>query len=191
MESLNTDNRSDNEVMQTVVSGEIQQLQVLFRRYHRILNAFFSNHGCDPTISQDLTQETFLRILKARTSFKTRYSFKSWMFRIARNVHIDHYRRVIRRGEVQPSDEMPSFVDASIQESNQSKWENHDQLKQALGKLDPEHREILFLARFEQLNYREISHVTGYSENNVKIRVFRALQQLKEHFFQLSERTPV
>lgn len=183
---------TDNQVMQKITDGEIQLLQILFRKYHRFLNAFFLNQGCDISTAQDLTQETFLRILKARDTFKAHYTFKSWMFRIARNCHIDHFRRSSRRIEtnyVSPEERLKT-KEAS-QQSELTDWENNDQLREALSRLSPEQREILFLARFEQLNYREIARITGHSENNVKVRVFRALNKLRDHFNQLSERIPV
>ena len=191
---------TDEQLMQEVGEGALQQLNTLFRRYHPILNAFFIHMGSDAQTAQDLTQETFLRILRFRCTFKAGLAFKPWMFRIAKNVRHDHMRKLTR--SPQPAAPQPiheSYANAledlqcdpapPANELQQQK-EDISQLNRALQLLEPQHREILFLARYEQLNYNQIAQSLGCSANNVKIRVYRALEKLKKSYHQLSERMP-
>ena len=81
---------SDEIYMHRVRNGDISELAVLFERYHiRIYNLFLKlTH--DTTVSQDLTQNLFQRIIKYRHSFRDDSIFKPWVYRMARNIHIDH-----------------------------------------------------------------------------------------------------
>jgi len=180
---------TDNDIMLRVSGDDIQQLNVLFRKYHRILNSFFENLGCDVQTAQDLTQETFIRILKFRSSFSQRYTFKNWMFQIARNVRVDHLRKHGRRSMIEIEEEEHSTSHNPFDDLHQS--EINDQLHQAMQMLNTDQQTLLYLARFEGLDYREIGKTVGCSANNVKTRIFRTLEKLREHYFQLSERTPV
>jgi RNA polymerase sigma factor (sigma-70 family) len=176
----------DNEVMTRIKEGDVGRLNILFSRYHGMLTGYFINQSGNRELAKDLTQDTFWRILRYRSSFSNNYPFKSWMFRIARNVYTDHCKASNRQPvsfDSNPSheiDENPSGLEACERD------EEHLLLHQALSTLPEDKREILFLARFENLNYREIAALLDCSVNNVKIKVFRALQQLRDQYQSLA-----
>jgi RNA polymerase sigma-70 factor (ECF subfamily) len=72
--------------MLQVKAGQVDQLGLLFERYHRILFSFFYNLNRNVEMSEDLVQNVFMRILKYKHRFKGDGEFKTWMFHIAKNV---------------------------------------------------------------------------------------------------------
>ena len=177
----------DNEVMIQVRNGEIGRLNVLFCRYQGMLAGYFFNQCGNSETAKDLTQDTFWRILRYRSSFSPSYAFKSWMFQIARNVYTDHCKASQRQV-------LPFEIHYSLEpdedktgRENCERDEQHQLLHRALATLPEDKREILFLARFEGLNYKEIASMLNCSVNNVKIRVYRALQHLRTQYQSLTD----
>src|SRR5689334_4915057 len=84
---------SDEKVMLAVKNGDLEKLGLLFERHHRALFDFFAKMTGSRTVAEDLVQDVFFRILKYRDTFRDGSHFKAWMFHIARNAQLDHYRK--------------------------------------------------------------------------------------------------
>ena len=82
----------DEDVMKLVKNGKLDALSILFDRYHVRLFNFFLRLIDDRTLSEDLVQNVFERIIKYRSSYREGASVKTWIYQIARNVRIDHFR---------------------------------------------------------------------------------------------------
>lgn len=177
---------SDNILMLKVKEGNLDQLGLLFERYHRQLFRFFLNYH-QSAECQDLVQTVFLRILKYRQQFDEQQGeFKTWMFRIARNVNMDFFKKQKKTRTEDISNQAFKFstsTDFSLGEEN----EEILKLRAALKNLDEEKREIIVMSKLEGLNYKEIGDVLNCSEGAVKVRVFRALKGLREQYFQLEK----
>ena len=175
--------------MLKVKDGNLDQLGLLFERYHRLLYRFFQNYHQRPEC-QDLVQTVFLRILKYRHLFKENEGeFKTWMFRIARNVNMDFFKKQKRnRTEVleNQSFKFSAEMDVSLGEEK----EEIIKLRAALKNLDEEKREIIVMSKLQGLNYKEIGEVLQCSEGAVKVRVFRALKGLRAQYFELEKNNP-
>jgi RNA polymerase sigma-70 factor (ECF subfamily) len=78
--------------MEDVRDGRVEKLAVLFERHQVVLYNFFLRLTGNRSASEDLVQDVFMRILKYRAGYQGRDRFAVWMFRIARNAHIDHLR---------------------------------------------------------------------------------------------------
>jgi RNA polymerase sigma-70 factor (ECF subfamily) len=85
---------SDEKIMLLVREGQLSELKELFERYSTPLYNFFFRLTLDEALSEDLTQNLFYRVLRYRQSFEPASgSFRSWVYRMARNVHADHFRQ--------------------------------------------------------------------------------------------------
>src|SRR5690242_1078810 len=84
----------DEDVMLQVRDGEVQMLGVLFDRYQAPLFNFYTKMTQDRTVSEDLVQEVFLRILRYRQTYRPGTTFRTWMYQIARNTRLDQVRKV-------------------------------------------------------------------------------------------------
>jgi len=85
--------------MLKVKNGDLDHLGLLYERYKKQLFGFFYNLNRDKDLSEDLVQNTFIRIIKYKHGFKGDGEFKSWMFHIARNVNIDHFKKNKKNNE--------------------------------------------------------------------------------------------
>lgn len=179
----------DNALMLKVKEGDLDQLGLLFERYKKMLFGFFYNLNHDAELSEDLVQNTFMRILKYRKGFNGDGEFKVWMFHIARNVSYDHFRKNKWRENDDITDYNERISDEGLNKVESiAKYEEMQLLKQAIRKLDSEKREVLTLSKLEGLKYKQIGEILDCSEGAVKVKVFRALQALKEIFKELESK---
>lgn len=171
---------SDEELMSHVRSGVGEMLGPLFERYHVPLFNFYLKLTGDRTASEDLVQEVFFRILKYRQSYRPETPFRAWMYQIARNARLDALRK--RRSETSWEPEMsPPFTPPDTAQQSQETA----LLYRALMRMPEEKREVLVLSRFQDLKYEEIAQLLGCETGTVKTRVHRALQELREIFYEL------
>ena len=171
---------TDTELMIQVKNGDIGQLGVLFERHHRPLYAFFVRLTGSRALAEDLVQEVFVRLLKYRHTFRGG-EFAPWVFRLARNAAADQYSR--RRPEDplpednhEPASSAPLVSDTVVQDEEQAR------LRVAIGRLSPDKRELLLLARFQLLPYDQIARLLDTTVGAVKVRVHRALKDLRRAY---------
>jgi len=134
--------------------------------------------------ADDLLQETFLQIHRARRTYQPGRSVRAWAFGVARNVFLMDYRQR-RRVE---SREFPS--NESLEELPVPAIDNraHDRrlLQQALGLLSADEREVLLLRHQWGFSFKEIGGILGVRPGTAKVRAFRATQNVKEIVWQTS-----
>ena len=172
----------DEDLMLQVRDGAGEMLGVLFDRYQTPLFNFYSKLTGDRALSEDLVQEVFLRILKYRQSYRPGTPFRAWVYQIARNARIDHFRKFPREKAFEPEMLPPVFPADSAQERQEVEL-----LQLALQQLPEEKREILLLCRFQELKYEEIAALLGCELNTVRSRIHRALQDLRKAFQRLTQ----
>jgi RNA polymerase sigma factor (sigma-70 family) len=170
----------DEDVMLQVRNGEVEMLGVLFDRYQKPLYNFYAKMTQDRAISEDLVQEVFLRILRYRQTFRPGTAFRTWMYQIARNTRLAQVRKTRPESPfVSEPVASPSLSDSAQQQQEAA------MLQRALMHLPEDKRELLVLSRFQELKYDEIARLLGCEVGSVKVRVHRALQQLRQIFLQL------
>lgn len=166
--------------MLKVKSGDLDKMALLFQRYHRPLYGFLFHMTGQRESSEDMVQTVFYRLLKSRHTFTGDGEFKTWMYHVARNVLSDHFARNRRTG---------IHVDiAGLEEKLGGETDLFDRvekrlavraLQKAMAALSSESREILVLSRFQELKGAEIAAILDISIGAVKVRIHRAISQLK------------
>jgi len=174
--------------MLKVKNGQLGYLAELFENNRNGLFNFFLRMGLNRALGEDLVQETFMRVLAYRTSFKAQSSFKAWLYRIARNTVADHFRKLGNQDIHEPYCEEriqdnQSLADKLEKESQQTLFEK------ALASLPADQREIIILSRFQQFNYAEIAELLNINLNTLKTRMRTAIAQLKLQYNQLNGKT--
>src|ERR1700722_12791940 len=155
----------DEDVMLQVRNGEVEMLGVLFDRYQAPLFNFYTKMTQDRTVSEDLVQEVFLRILRYRQTYRPGTTFRTWMYQIARNTRLDQVRKV------RPESPLVAEPMANTNTSDAAEREQEAQLLQrALMQLPEDKREILVLSRFQEMKYDEIARLLGCESGAVKVR---------------------
>jgi RNA polymerase sigma-70 factor (ECF subfamily) len=175
---------SDIAIMQKVKSGDIDKLALLYERYKKPLFAYFFRIIQDREPSEDLVQSVFYRMLKYRKQYRAEGKFTTWMFGIAHNLAVDLFRK---KGHVLVSKETIEAKNTEIQHDAGHMLEKDEQLqlvRLSIRKLDFEKREVLILSKYHELKYKEIAEILNISENTVKQRVFRAIEELRRVYFE-------
>ena len=179
----------DNALMIKVKDGDLDKLGLLFERYKKPLFGFFYGMNKDAALSEDLVQNVFLRILKYRYLFRGEGDFRTWMFHIARNVNHDHFRKIKWKGG--EKEDLDRWQDRLANHDNRltefQQEEEMQLLSLALDKLPDDKREIILLSKYQEKRYREIGTILGCTEAAVKVKVFRALQELREIYRNLEK----
>jgi RNA polymerase sigma-70 factor (ECF subfamily) len=178
---------NDNALMMQVRAGEISRLGLLYERYSKMLFGFFYRNTTDQEVSEDLVQNVFERILKFRKQFRGEGKFTSWMYSIARNELADYYKKQRRRyHEVEYAPGRDDILDEPFKIA-----ENQEiQLKlveKSLRKLKSDRRELLILSRYQGLKYKEIAEMYHVSEGSIKVKIFRALNDLRQIYHELEK----
>lgn len=135
-------------------------------------------------LTEDLTSATFEKALTGFSKYSSdRAKFSTWIFAIARNVVIDHYRVSGRRETtrvLEEATEIPS-ADSSPEEKLEQKVELQS-LQLYLAGLSEAEREIIQLKFGAELNNRQIAKMLGLSETNIGTRLYRAVRKLRDSF---------
>jgi RNA polymerase sigma-70 factor (ECF subfamily) len=178
---------TDESLMRAVRDGDLAKLGPLFERYHVRLFDFLTRVTGDRTVAEDLVQEVFMRILKYRSTFRDTGSFEPWLFSIARNARADYFRsRRPNEPLGEDDEERPAAGPgpATLLEVDRE----CARLRRALMLLRVDKRELLVLARYQDMKYEQIAEVLGIDVNLVKVRIHRAIRELRDIFFQLQDR---
>jgi RNA polymerase sigma factor (sigma-70 family) len=182
------DTLSDNALMLKVKEGDFDKMGLLFERYHQPLYGFLFRMTRQKETSEDLVQNVFFRMLKYRKGFLGSGEFKTWMYHLARNVLNDHFKKNKNKSsfydlqDFEDKIEGGQFANVQIEKKQELKT-----LEVALGDLSEENRELLILCRYQELKYQEIAKVLEISEGAVKVRVHRALNQLKSSYLKIAD----
>jgi RNA polymerase sigma factor (sigma-70 family) len=172
--------------MLKVKAGDSDRLGLLFERYHRPLYSFFVRPSGQSEASEDLVQNVFLRMLKYRHTYTGEGEFKTWIYHLARNVHADYYRKYKGQGRTSDYTNLENMLSEDFNPEEQTQHAEEMQLLQvALGRLEVEKREVLVLSRFQGLKYKEIAALFGCSEGAIRVKAFRALDELKAIYLKL------
>ncbi len=167
---------SDESLMAAYVGGDSSAFAELFARYSPRLTRLFTRDLGRNEEAHDLVQQTFLQLHRARRDFKLGAALRPWLFTIALNLKRQYFRRQSRRPNVPLADEEAV---ASTEAGPEQKL-GDAQLRQALGRLSENQRDVIVLHWFEGLSFKEVAAVVGASESAVKVRAHRGYQKLRE-----------
>jgi RNA polymerase sigma factor (sigma-70 family) len=165
---------SDEALMLRFCDGDAKAFDALFLRHAASVRAYLVRVTQNGASADELTQTTFLSVVKARGRFMKDAAFKPWLYAIATNAARDLHRR--RRPEeltAEPKVEgsvAPQERDAGLER----------QVRQALAQLPEQQRTAILLHRFEGLSFAEVAAAQGVSEGAVKVRAHRGYERLRE-----------
>lgn len=172
-----TEFATDEMVMMNVKNGKLSEMTILFERYHLRLYNFFLKMGLGNDVSQDLTQNLFYRMMKYRNSYRNGSSVKSWIYQIARNLHMDYRKQQKKNDELFLQSE--NYPSDQAEESAGFAEDDYERLGRAFLELSDSQREIIILSRYQGLKYSEISGIINQSVPAIKVAVHRAIKHLR------------
>ena len=127
-------------------------------------------------------------MLKYRHTFTEVDEFRTWIYHLARNVLNDAIKknhRMVYQADISVMSERNHFEPSA--DSQLEKKQESEALHEALTKLSLDHREVLILSRFQELSYQEIAKILNTSEGNIKVKVHRAMKELKNIYLSSKE----
>ncbi|MFH0988728.1 MAG: RNA polymerase sigma factor [bacterium] len=163
-------------LLRALQQGSSQALELLYREHYEGVYAYCVKILLDRHVAKDIVQDTFLKAGQCASTLRLSESFRSWLFRIARNEALMHLRKNRRNGRLDEdsrwNDETPH--DLTIAQ------ERSELVNTLLGQLKYEYREVLVLRAYENLSYAEIAAITESTESSVKSRIFKARKALAD-----------
>ncbi|MGB2593153.1 MAG: sigma-70 family RNA polymerase sigma factor [Candidatus Acidiferrum sp.] len=184
--------RSDVQLMLDVKAGDEQSFELLLQRYRRPLVNFLYRMVRAREEAEDLAQEVFLRVYRARKDYVPSAKFTTWLFRIATNLALNSVRDN-RHQRMEVSLDAPVTVDAEdgdekaldIAEKNPN-IEQHlieearkKMIRHAIDKLPEKQRAAVLLHKYQELDYGDIARILECSESALKSLLFRAYESLR------------
>lgn len=167
--------------MLQVKAGDLNRMGLLFERYHRELFGFLYHMSSNPDASEDMVQTVFYRMLKYRHTFTGEGAFRTWMYHLARHVLVDSAKQSKRSAQhYDIGDYAGRIGGGAMPDESLQKEQELVLLRDAIARLSVEHREVLVLSRYQELKYEEIGRILGITEGAVKVRVYRAMNELKK-----------
>ena len=184
---------TDEMLMVRYQRGEREAFAELVRRHNRPIYNFVLRQLRVPSVSEDVTQDVFMRLVQNAADFKHEARFLTWLYTIARNLCIDQLRKLSHRRHA--SLDQPTGDDADVKalgesiadpspqtsaERNALSSEVRSSIVKAVDSLPDDQREVFLLREVANLPFRDIAEITGVGENTVKSRMRYALDRLKD-----------
>ena len=156
--------------------GNQRAFAEMYQQFSEGVFAYCVKILADRQLAQDVVQETFLKVQQHAHTLQNDESFRSWVFRVARNEALMQLRKRRVNGELKDD----SVWDEETPYQQALATERTEIVNRMLENLKHEYREVLVLLVYEGMSYAEIAHVTGTTESSVKSRIFRARKAMIE-----------
>ncbi|PYX30881.1 MAG: RNA polymerase subunit sigma-24 [Acidobacteria bacterium] len=181
---------SDAEVMVRVKAGDQSAFDYLVQKYRRPLVGFMYRMARNAAAAEDLAQEVFLRVYRARETYEPSAKFATWLYRIATNLAVNHARDTRHeRAEVTVSLDEPDEETGTTFElpdgglTAEQALVRRERLLAIRGKVEalPERQRLaVIMHKYQQMGYKQIAEVLKLSESATKSLLFRAYETLRE-----------
>lgn len=186
--------RTDVQLMLGVKAGDEASFELLLEKYRTPLIHFLGRMVKDPAMAEDLAQEVFLRVYRARKGYKPSAKFTTWLFRIATNLALNavrderHHRREVsieQPGEGAPGqseadaqplevpDRRPGIVEQMMDDDRAAR------IRRAILALPEKQRAAVLMHKYHEMDYDQIAEALECSESALKSLLFRAYEALR------------
>lgn len=161
---------SDQELVERARLGSREAFAEIYARYRSCVYDYSLRFTRDPESAKDAMQETFLRMHSALAGLRNEMVLRVWLLSIARNFLLKSWRnkQLTDRLDYEPLSTDDSPFEAVLRK------EETQTVMSLIESLHPAFREMIVLREYEGLSYHDIATVTGISEDNVKVRIYRA-----------------
>jgi RNA polymerase sigma-70 factor (ECF subfamily) len=174
------DDISDESLMLSYRHGDAEAFEVLYKRHKVPLYRFILRQSGQEFVDEQF-QDIWLKVINSRLKYQVKATFRTWLYRIARNQIIDHYRRQNLRPVGNNADSLSTISGAeSIQPEKQLETDNqHELLMHAIAELPNDQKEAFLLKEEAGLDIEQIANTTGVSYEAAKSRLRYAFKKLR------------
>ena len=143
------------------------------------LMLYLNNFVVNIHLAEDLTEDTFVKLIANRPRFSGESTFKTWLYAIGRNVALDYLRRNAKLPTVSAEEAKVLISDEADIARNYLRTERKIQVHNAMKRLNNEYRQVLYLVYFEEFQNQQVASVMGKSKKQIENLVYRAKLSLK------------
>lgn len=182
---------SDEELLRRFNEGDAEAFEQLVRRFERPLYNFILRSVRRRDRADELLQDVFMKVVQRSGDFKGNSKLSTWLYTIARNLCIDHSRKMVFRrhksldapGRGAESDDIPLLERTATRERPADRTAIANDIREriavAVEELPEEQREVFLMRHVQGMPFKEIAEVVGVPENTVKSRMRYALERLQ------------
>lgn len=168
----------EKQLIEKCQTGRPEHFAELYDAYVKKIYAFVYYRVSHRETAEDLTSEVFIKALdKIKHYSSDQGTFSSWLYAIARNTVIDHYRKNKNESDIDNLLGVLSRDDCSEEVAARMRL---NQVGKYLKKFSPRQREIIIMRVWDGLSYKEISEITGMSQGGLKMTVSRILRKIRK-----------
>ena len=170
-------------LIKKAINHDQNAYNVLFDKYWNNIFSFLFQRTNNKNLAEELAIESFSKAFDQLDKFDEKYSFKSWLITIAKNHHIDSYRKFKNLNE--------NFQDPSLSSSNEFFLneiqnpeelmianQNLDQVLEHIKSMKKEFRSLIKMRYFEDMSFKEMETILNQSQNTIRVKLFRAKKVL-------------
>lgn len=176
----------DAELMLRVKAGDTASFARLLDRHRTPVVHFLYRMVHNQAVAEELAQEVFLRVYRARASYEPSAKFTTWLFRIATNLALNSLRNGKSEEALQSLDEELEGAPVRQVADHSPTVEQHlvdrarlDEVRRAIADLPPKQRAAVLMHKFEEMEYSQIARALGCSDSALKSLLFRAYEKLR------------
>ena len=156
-----------DELILRAQDGDASGIGEIYEHFYLSIYRYLYYKVSDPHTAEDLTSDVFLRMIRSLPSYeKTKVSFEAWLFRIAHNLSIDHYRKMSLRDHL-PLDENMEAPEESVEKLSERGF-NTEGLRAALKKLPDDQRDVIIMRFISGMQINEVAQTLEKSEDSIK-----------------------
>ena len=170
---------SDEALYEALLGGDLKAFDALYARYERPLFGFIRHHLSNAGDAEDVLHETFLAILRDRSSGRSVTSLKAWLFQVARNLCLNRHRSAQRAAHALEAELLQPRAPEPQPDAAISQRQTQESLERAVARL-PTQLSHLFHLRTRGLSYQEIAEVLSVPLGTVKSRLHQLVSHLRE-----------
>lgn len=184
----------EKEVIKRILSGEKELYEILVRRNNQKLYRIIRGYLKEESEIEDVMQETYIKAYTKLYQFKLEATFSTWLIRIGINESL---ARLKQKGKmIHLNEQSDSFKSNSIREIPDNKQSNPQDkmmqkeakqiLENAIDSLDIKYKTVYIMREVEEMNMNEIAEALDISVSNVKVRLHRSKEMLKEKLYEIT-----
>jgi RNA polymerase sigma-70 factor, ECF subfamily len=168
---------SEQIVIKKCQLGDLEQFGFLYEKYIRKIYDFIFYKTHHKETAEDIASEVFMKALESINQFDPcKGTFQAWIYQIARNKTIDHYRTKKTDENIDDAWDISGNEDPAGEIDARNKLEK---IKRYIKNLESRQRDVLIMRIWQEMSYKEISEILNFSEANCKMTYSRAIRKLR------------
>ncbi|WP_109299917.1 RNA polymerase sigma factor [Aquimarina sp. AU474] len=189
---------SDSDVISRIHSGEKELYEILLRRNNQKLFRVIRSYINDLEEIEDIMQNTYLKAYEKLHQFKSNAQFSTWLIRIGINETLARLKTKRKHVDLYPTENYTTNLILEIPDAEQLnpekkmiRQEARQTLEKAIDQLDVKYRTVYILREIEGMNVSEVSTCLGLTTSNVKVRLHRAKEMIREELYEIAVKTDI